>query len=119
MIKTSIPVNFRSTSDGWRGKLAENFTFENVGLLGQAISRYISNNSYPKQIVIGYDTRFMSKEFAVFLSKLFSGNGIDVYLIKDPCATPLLTFTTINTGSKLGLTITASHNPIFDDGVKI
>lgn len=116
---TVVPIDFKSTSDGWRGKLAKNFTFENVKLLGNAISRFIVQNSLPKTIVIGYDTRFMSKEFALFLSEIFSNNGIKVFLLKTPCTTPLLTFTTLYTKSKIGLTVTASHNPIFDDGIKI
>lgn len=119
MNRTNVPVNFRSTSDGWRGKLAENFTYENVGLLGEAISRFITKKSFPRRIVVGYDTRFMSKDFALFLSKLFSKNGIEVFVLKDPCTTPLLTFSTLLYQSQIGLTVTASHNPIFDDGIKI
>lgn len=114
-----VPVNFKSTSDGWRGKLADNFNFQNIGLLGEAISKYICLDLKAKEIVIGYDTRFMSHEFAKFLANIFVKNGIDVIILKKPCPTPLLTFTTVNLKSKIGLMVTASHNPPFDDGVKI
>jgi len=117
--KHQCPVNLKSTSDGWRGKLAESFTFDNIEILGEAISRFIAQKSFFKRIVIGYDTRFMSKDFALFLSTLFSKNGIEVFIIKNPCTTPLLTFSTLLFQSQIGLTVTASHNPRFDHGIKI
>lgn len=118
-IINNIPINFKSTSDGWRGKLADNFNFQNIGLLGEAISKYILLDLNAKEIVIGYDTRFMSCEFANFLAKNFANNGIDVFILARPCPTPLLTFTTVKFKSKIGLMVTASHNPPFDDGIKI
>lgn len=112
-------INFRSTSDGWRGRLADDFTFQSVWLLGQAISKYICNDLKSREIVVGYDTRFMSKEFAKYLADVFVYNGISVDLFSGPCPTPLLTFATVSRGSKIGLTVTASHNPIYDDGLKV
>jgi len=117
--KTIIPINFKSTSDGWRGKLADNFNFQNIGLLGEAVSRYINFDLKGNDIVIGYDTRFMSYEFAKYLAGIFINNGINVFLLSKPCTTPFLTFTTIHQKVKIGLTVTASHNPPFDDGIKI
>ena len=79
--KTIIPINFKSTSDGWRGKLADNFNFQNIGLLGEAVSRYINFDLKGNDIVIGYDTRFMSYEFAKYLAGIFINNGINVFLL--------------------------------------
>jgi len=116
---SSIPINFKSTSDGWRGKLADNFNFQNIGLLGEAISKYIYFDLETDDIVIGYDTRFMSHEFAKYLADIFTNHGINVFLLSKPYPTPFLTFTTLNLNAKIGLTVTASHNPPFDNGVKI
>lgn len=115
----SVPINFKSTSDGWRGKLADNFNFQNIGLLGEAISKYTLYELGSKEIVIGFDTRFMSRTFADYLANIFINNGIDVYQLSKPCPTPFLTFATVKCEAKIGLTVTASHNPPFDDGIKI
>ena len=112
-------VSFRSTSDGWRGKLAQNFTYENVEQIVKAISQYLLKDLHDKNIVIGYDTRFMSKDFALFIASVFQRYGINVSIIQDPSTTPLLTFTTNKYNFPLGINITASHNPPFDDGIKL
>jgi len=112
-------VSFRSTSDGWRGKLAQNFTYENVKQIAEAISIYLIKNMREQRLVIGYDTRFMSKDFAIFMSSVFQQHGINVTIIRDPSTTPLLSFTTYKYKFPLGINITASHNPPFDNGIKI
>jgi len=112
-------LNFRSTSDGWRGKLAKDFTFDNVELIGKAIANYLLIDIKKKDIVIGYDTRFMSKEFAYFLGSKMQEWGIDTHIISRPSPTPLLAFAVVSGGHPLGLNITASHNPPFDNGIKI
>lgn len=114
-----VQVSFRSTSDGWRGKLAQNFTYENVERIAKAISQYLLKDLRDKNIVIGYDTRFMSKDFAAFIASVFQRYGINVSIIQDPATTPLLTFTTNKYNFPLGINITASHNPPFDDGIKV
>lgn len=112
-------LDFKSTSDGWRGKLAENFTFSNVALISNAITQYILNDLKEKRIVIGYDTRFMSKEFAYFVASLMQDSGIDVDILSTSSPTPFLTFAVNKYHFPLGINITASHNPPFDDGIKI
>jgi len=115
----SFEINFRSTSDGWRGKLAQNFTFSNVELLTKALAIYLIKDLNKNRILIGYDTRFMSEEFANFMAEIFSRHGINVSIINKPSPTPLLTFTTNKFNFPLGINITASHNPPFDNGIKI
>jgi len=115
----NVSINFQSTSDGWRGKLADNFNFQNIRLLGEAISRYLTKDLGSKEIVIGYDTRFMSCEFANFLTDIFINNGINVYRLSKPRPTPFLSFSVVNKKTKIGLMVTASHNPPFDNGIKI
>lgn len=114
-----LDINFRSTSDGWRGKLAENFTFSNVFNIASAISTYLLKDLNINKILLGYDTRFMSEEFAKYLANSFSDFGINSTIIKGYSSTPLLTYSTKEYGFPIGLNITASHNPPFDDGIKI
>lgn len=115
----SQDVNFKSTSDGWRGTLAQNFTQENVERVAKAISLYLTKKHKEKSVVIGYDTRFMSEDFAIFIASVFQRYGINSIIIQRPSTTPLLTFTTFSYKFALGINITASHNPPFDNGIKI
>lgn len=115
----NVEVSFRSTSDGWRGKLAQNFTYENVEQITKAVSHYLIEDLRDGNVVIGYDTRFMSNDFALFIASVFQRYGINVSIIQDPSTTPLLTFTTNKYNFPLGINITASHNPPFDNGIKL
>jgi len=114
-----LDINFRSTSDGWRGKLADNFTFSNLYSLSSAISTYLLKDVKKNKIILGYDTRFMSEEFVKYLADTFSDFGINSTIIEDYCPTPLLTFSTKEYRFPIGLNITASHNPPYDNGIKI
>ncbi len=71
-------------TDGWRGIIAEDFTYENVRIVAQAISDHInySNKKKEKIAVIGYDTRFMSKNYAQLISEVIAANGIKVIFFK-------------------------------------
>lgn len=116
----SIPnIDFKSTSDGWRGKLADNFTFANVEEISKAIAQFLIKDKKQNKIVIGYDTRFMSKEFAYFIAAVLQEYGIDVSIISSPSPTPYLTFAVNEYSFPLGINVTASHNPPYDDGIKI
>ncbi|MBU0570372.1 hypothetical protein KKB40_06400 [Patescibacteria group bacterium] len=114
-----LSINFRSTSDGWRGKLADNFIFSNVYKLSSAISTYLLRDLQENRILLGYDTRFMSEEFAKYMADTFSDFGINAIIIENYCPTPLLTFSTKKYGFPIGLNITASHNSPYDNGIKI
>ncbi len=116
----NIPnVDFKSTSDGWRGKLADNFTFANVEEISKAIAQFLIKDKKQNKIVVGYDTRFMSKEFAYFIAAVMQECGIDVSIISSPSPTPYLTFAVNEYSFPLGINVTASHNPPYDDGIKI
>lgn len=106
-------------TDGWRSIIAENFTFDNVRLVTQAIADYVKVN-YPEKspVVIGYDTRFLSPEFAKCVAEVLNNNGIDVLIPKRDIPTPVAAFAALNWQSAGAIMITASHNPPIYSGIK-
>ena len=105
-------------TDGWRAILAENFTFENLAIISQAMSDYLLAESESPAIAIGYDTRFMSAQFAKKIGQILHVNGIEVFLSDQYIPTPVLSFTVKNKGLDAGIMVTASHNPYYYNGVK-
>ncbi len=102
-------------TDGWRAVIADEFTFENVVKLSQAVADYIGQG---RKIVIGYDTRFMSDKFAERCAEVMVANGIKVILSDRPCSTPMVSFTIKDKKLFGGIMITASHNPPQFNGFK-
>ena len=106
-------------TDGWRGIIAEDFTFDNVKAVAQALSNYlISQNLHERGLVVGYDTRFMSDRFAKTVAEVAASNNIQVLLASKPTPTPVISFTVKNRKAGGGVVITASHNPSIYNGIK-
>jgi alpha-D-glucose phosphate-specific phosphoglucomutase len=106
-------------TDGWRGVIADDFTFDNVRRVGNAIAHYVhKNEDASKGLVVGYDTRFASPQFAESISEVLAGAGIAVYLSNDYTPTPALSYAVKNLGTAGGVMITSSHNPYNWNGVK-
>jgi len=109
-------------TDGWRAVIADEFTFENVGKLAQAVADYINEGRGAKgegrKIMIGYDTRFLSNKFAVRCAEVMAANNIKVLLSDRPCSTPMVSFTIKEKKLFGGVMITASHNPPQFNGFK-
>ena len=106
-------------TDGWRGIIADDFTFENVRRVGNAIAHYVhKNEDASKGLVVGYDTRFASRQFAEIVSDVLAASGIAVRLSDDYTPTPALSFAVKNLGTAGGVMITSSHNPFNWNGVK-
>lgn len=111
-------------TDGWRGIIGEDYNFKNIKKIGEAILSYLNKKPdifpfHKKKIVVGYDTRFLGKETALFLSELFSSYGYDVLLSLSPISTPALSFAVVYFNLPIGIMITASHNPAIYNGIKI
>ncbi|MDD4635336.1 MAG: phosphoglucomutase/phosphomannomutase family protein [Dehalococcoidales bacterium] len=108
-------------TDGWRGIIADDFTFKNVRLCAQATADYINEKISGEQptIVAGYDTRFSSKDFTITFAEVLAGNGIRVIMSESTCATPALSYATASRQASAGVMITASHNPPNWNGIKI
>ena len=103
-------------TDGWRAVIGQDYTFENLKIVSQAVADYLGSG---KTIAVGFDTRFMSDRFAEVVSGIFRNNGIEVILSDRAIPTPALSFTVKNRRLDLGIMITASHNPCEYNGFKI
>ncbi len=112
---------FRFGTDGWRGVIAEDFTFENLELITQATAEvFIEREDALKEgVSVGYDTRFLSDKFAHKAAQVMVANGIPVRIASSPITTPALSWDVVNNGSAWGVMITASHNPSRFNGFKI
>lgn len=107
-------------TDGWRGYIAENYTFENVRRCAQGFASYnINHGKSGSWIVVGYDKRFLSENFALAAAEVLCGNGLKVYLTDDATPTPVISFSTVNLKAAGAVNITASHNPPTDNGFKV
>jgi alpha-D-glucose phosphate-specific phosphoglucomutase len=106
-------------TDGWRGVIAEDFTFDNVRRVGNAMAHYVyKNEDASKGLVVGYDTRFASRRAAEIISEVLAGAGIAVRLCNDYTPTPALSYAVKNLATAGGVMITSSHNPYNWNGVK-
>jgi phosphomannomutase len=111
-------------TDGWRGLIADDFTFANVRIAAEAIAAYLHSRTAlgeedpAKGIAIGYDTRFGSKSFARACAEVVASTGIPVLLADRITPTPALSFGVRQRGCAGGIMITSSHNPAEWNGVK-
>src|SRR5580698_6974191 len=111
------PVKFGT--DGWRGVIADDFTFENVRAAAAAIACYVlTKEDAAKGVCIGYDTRFGSPAFAAAVADVIAGAGIPVRLADRITPTPALSYAVKHEGAAGGVMITSSHNPAQWNGVK-
>ncbi len=109
----------RFGTGGWRAVIGRGFTTRNLKRVAQAIALYlIKSGMKEKGIVVGYDNRFMSEEFAKIAVEVFAGNNIKVWISKSAIPTPLVTFTVLQKKAGGGVVITASHNPPEYNGLK-
>jgi phosphomannomutase len=103
-------------TDGWRGIIAKDYTFKNLEIVSQAVADYLGS---AKSVAVGYDTRFLSAEFARTCAEVLKNNGIEAQLADRPIPTPALSFAVRSRKLDLGIMITASHNPSAYNGFKI
>ena len=109
-------------TDGWRAVIAEDFTFANVERVSQAAAEYWEANPVPrteKRVIVGYDRRFLSNDFAKRAAEVFAGNGYQVVLTPAPTPTPSVSFAVKQQRAIGGVMITASHNPPMFNGYKL
>jgi phosphomannomutase len=114
-----MPDEIKFGTDGWRGVIAEDYTFENVRRVAGGIASYVLKKEDPRcGIVIGYDTRFGSRRFAQATAEVIALAGIPVKLATDYTPTPSLSYAVKHLGAAGGVMITSSHNPWTWNGVK-
>lgn len=106
-------------TDGWRAVIAEEFTFENVKKVAQAYANFMNRRNKSAHIIVGYDTRFLSPQFAKEFTAVLCANGFKVKIFDQPLPTPCLCFGIKKHKFDGGIMITASHNPPEFNGIKI
>ena len=110
----------RFGTDGWRGVIAEEYTFDNVRRCAQGFANYMTQQGKQSSwIVVGYDKRFDSEFFAQAVAEVLVGNGYKVFLTDGPTPTPVIAFSVVNKHAAGAINITASHNPPTDNGFKV
>jgi alpha-D-glucose phosphate-specific phosphoglucomutase len=106
-------------TDGWRGIIADDFTFANARIVAHAIARYVvRGEDARKGVIIGYDHRYSSDRFAAEVADVISASGTPVWLADKPCPTPTVSFLVRHQKAAGGIVITASHNPYRWNGMK-
>src|SRR5579883_1380654 len=110
------PIHFGTS--GWRGIIAEDFTFENVRLAASAIAHYLLEHSTHPRVLVGYDTRFLSEKFAEAGGEILASHGIEVHTTSRAHPTPALSFGIIQERLEGAINIPASHNPAEYNGLK-
>jgi alpha-D-glucose phosphate-specific phosphoglucomutase len=106
-------------TDGWRGRIADNYTFANLRRCTQAYADYLKSIGKSSTVVVGHDRRFLAEHFAAASAEVLAANGFKVYLTESATPTPAISFSVKNLGADAGVNITASHNPPEDAGFKV
>jgi phosphomannomutase len=107
-------------TDGWRGQIAEDYTFDNVRRCAQGFAKYLDQRGLADSgIVVGHDMRFAAEHFAAATAEVLAANGIHVWLIEGAAPTPTISYSIVDRGAGGAVNITASHNPPADCGFKV
>lgn len=123
-----MPIHFGT--DGWRAVISDSFTFHNLRMVTQAIADAVNSESWnngtviksdPNQrnIIVGFDTRFLSDRYAMDVARVLAANGYTVYLSQSDAPTPAISFMVRHLNAMAGVMITASHNAPRYNGVKL
>ncbi len=107
-------------TDGWRGRIADNYTFDNVRRVAQAFATFMQQEGLAeKGVVVGHDRRFQAEDFAATTAEVLAANGIHVWLTDGATPTPAVSYSVMDKQAGGGINITASHNPPTDCGFKV
>lgn len=107
-------------TDGWRGEIAEDYTFDNVRRAAQGFASYLLEQGFAgRWVVVGHDKRFQSENFAAATAETLAANGLNVYLTDGATPTPVISYAVVDKEACGAVNITASHNPPTDNGFKV
>lgn len=107
-------------TDGWRGVIAEDYTFANVRRCAQGFANYlVKHGAGDGPVVVGYDRRFASEHFAAACTQVLAANGLRVWLTDGATPTPVISYAVLDKKAAGAINITASHNPPTDNGFKV
>lgn len=107
-------------TDGWRGRIAEDYTFANIRRCTQGFADYLLGKGAENEwVVVGYDQRFHSENFATAVAEVLAANRLRVYVTDKATPTPAISYSVVNKKAVGAVNITASHNPATDNGFKV
>jgi alpha-D-glucose phosphate-specific phosphoglucomutase len=107
-------------TDGWRGRIADNYTFDSVRRCAQGFAHYMLKTAgQGATIIVGYDKRFSSENFASAVAEVLAANNLKVMLTDGPTPTPTISYSVVANNAAGAVNITASHNPPTDNGFKV
>jgi phosphomannomutase len=115
-----MSANIKFGTDGWRARIAEDYTFDNVRRCAQGYANYLINQKMRNEwVVVGYDQRFQSEHFAATAAEVLAANHLRVYLTESATPTPIISYSVVAKSAVAAVNITASHNPPEDNGLKV
>src|SRR5574340_765545 len=118
--RSRVETTIKFGTDGWRGMIAEDYTFENVRRCAQGFASYLLKHGADKRpVVVGYDKRFASEHFAAACAQVLAANGLRVWLTEGATPTPVISYAVLDKKAAGAINITASHNPPSDNGFKV
>lgn len=119
-MRAPAPDQIKFGTDGWRARIADEFTFANVARVAQGVADYAAEHwDLDRPVVVGYDHRFESDAFALCVARVLASNGISCRLTADPAPTPAIAYAAGNMPAAGAVIVTASHNPPADNGIKL
>jgi phosphomannomutase len=118
--ETPAPTTIVFGTDGWRARVADDFTFENVRRCADGVARYVvERGEQAKGVVVAFDRRFASEHFAAAAAEVLLAHDIPVFLAVSAVPTQMSSYEVVQRGAAAGIVITASHNPWTDNGFKV
>src|SRR5882724_5613380 len=118
-VYSNAMTSIKFGTDGWRGIIAEDFTFANARTVAAAIARYVVRGEAARRgVLVGYDHRYASDRVAATVAEVISSSGTPVWLSDKPCPTPAISLLVRQRQAAGGIVITASHNPYSWNGIK-
>ena len=113
-------TDIRFGTDGWRGRVAEDYTFDNVRRCTQGFASYLlAQGKGGEKIVVGHDKRFSGEHFAAAVAEVLAANSFRVLLTDGASPTPVISYSVLAQGAAGAVNVTASHNPPTDNGFKV
>src|SRR6266581_4843311 len=114
------PTSIVFGTDGWRARVADEFTFDNVRRCADGVARYVvERGEQAKGVVIAYDRRFASEHFAAAAAEVLLAHDIPIAYAAHAVPTQMSSYEVVERGASAGIVITASHNPWTDNGFKV
>lgn len=120
MMSPGMATEIRFGTDGWRGRVAEDYTFHNVRRCAYGFAQYLCSKGHVGEwVVVGHDKRYASEHFAAAAAEVLAANGLHVWLTDGATPTPVIAYAVLDKQAVGAVNITASHNPPTDNGFKV